>query len=85
MRTDLAWWLFSLQEGNGVLFFLHGSSFVHGISDASGSFGYGVIVPDWAWFDHKWLSCWSAQEITVKGLLPVMLAAVLWDHTGPDV
>ena len=78
MRADLAWWSFFLQQWNRISLFHHGLPSVHVFSDASGSFGCGAVVPNGAWFNHMWPSCWSVKDIAVKELLPIVLAAAMW-------
>ena len=51
---------------------------VHVFSDASGFFGCGAVVPNGAWFNQEWPSCWSEKDITAKELIPIVLAAALW-------
>ena len=78
VRADLAWWLFFMQEWNGVALFPPGPPSVHVYSDASGSFGCGAVVSNGAWFNAQWPPSWSSVNIAVKELVPVVLAAVLW-------
>ena len=36
------------------------------------------MVPNGAWFNHMWPSCWSVKDIAVKELLSIVLAAAMW-------
>ena len=49
------------------------------VSDASGSWGYGALN-DREWFQLKWVGLGASrdQTITVKELLPIVIAAALW-------
>ena len=78
VRADLAWWLFFLQEWNGVSLFSTGLPSVHIYSEKSGPFSCGRVVPNSAWFNVQWPPSRSSVDITVKELVPVVLAAVLW-------
>ena len=82
-RADLAWWAFFLQEWNGVSLLQYRHPLVHVFSDASGSFGCGAVVPNGAWFNQEWPSCWSEKDISAKELIPIVLAAALWGPHWP--
>ena len=67
-----------MQEWNGVSLFHHQLPSVHVFSDASGSFGCGALIPDEAWYNQEWPSCWATKDIATKELVPIVVAAVLW-------
>lgn len=54
---------------------------VHIHSDASGSYGCGAVDPAGSYFCLQWPPSWSAVDIAVKQLVPLVLAAVLWGPT----
>ena len=47
-------------------------------SDASGSWGCGAYLSTWAWFQLEWPKSWASTHITVKELLPLVLAIAMW-------
>lgn len=49
-------------------------------SDASGSWGCGAFTSTGCWFQLKFPDSWDDVHITVKELLPIVLAAALWGH-----
>lgn len=81
IRADLSWWSFFLREWNGVSLFPPGPPSVHLFSDASGSYGCGAVDPNRAYFNLQWPQQWSTVDISVKELLPLVLAAVMWGPT----
>ena len=83
VRCDLQWWSMFLQRWNGTsMMSLLGSSSasVTVTSDASGSWGCGA-VSNADWFSCGWGSCWLDVHITIKELLPIILASALWGHS----
>ena len=51
---------------------------MHVYCDASGTFGCGAVVESLGCFPVKWPSTWTDIDISVKELVPVVLAAALW-------
>ncbi len=47
-------------------------------SDASGAWGCGAYTSTGLWFQLKFPDSWSELHITVKELLPIVLAVVMW-------
>ena len=82
-KSDIAWWLLFAEEWNGVSF-LPGSIRLSPqspcvVSDASGSWGCGAYLAGLgSWFQLPWPHDWSESSITVKELLPVVVAAAVW-------
>ena len=81
-RADLAWWQYFVQSWNGRSFLPTPQLLpVHSIaSDASGQWGC------WAWFRNMWFQVqWNPTTfelpITVKELLPILIAGIVW---GPS-
>ena len=79
-RADLQWWALFAPRWNGSSFLLpalqaHPDITVY--SDASGSWGYGAWTGP-LWFQGQWPASWATANITVKELLPIVLAAAVW-------
>jgi len=47
-------------------------------SDASGNWGCGAFTAGGEWFQLEWPDAWREVNITVKELLPVVLAMAIW-------
>ena len=78
-RADLQWWALFAPRWNGSSFLLpalqaHPDITVY--SDASGSWGYGAWTGP-LWFQGQWPASWATANITVKELLPIVLAAAV--------
>ena len=79
-RCDLEWWHMFLERWNGVPLLWdceQPSSVV--TSDASGKWGCGAF---WSsqWFQLKWPDSLPQHHITIKELIPVVIAAAVWGH-----
>ncbi len=82
-RSDLEWWAMFLRDWNGV-------SMMTSVartppqrtltSDASGNWGCGAFSCTGGWFQCQWPSSWAGIHITVKELVPIVLACALWAH-----
>ena len=82
-RSDLQWWAQFLTPWNGVgmMSGITESGFEVSItSDASGSWGCGAFSSEGEWFQIPWPESWNGIHITVKELLPVIVAIALWGH-----
>lgn len=78
-RADLSWWHCLLSHWNGFMFFRHTTApAAHVYSDASGSFGCGGVILPSHWFQLQWPTAWSAMDITIKEMVPIVIAAALW-------
>ena len=55
---------------------------VHVVSDVSRSFGCGAILLHSQWLQVEWPSSWSNVDITVKELVPIVVAAAVWGRCG---
>ena len=79
-KADLSWWKAFASQWNGASVIIsQGSPGITITSDASGSWGCG------AWYESKWFSLeWQDdirdKNITVKELIPIIIAAVSWGH-----
>ena len=82
-RSDLHWWSLFLDRWNGVRILSGGSNTHKAVvtSDASGSWGCGAFLDDGRWFQISWQGFWSQVHITVKELLPVVVACAVWGRT----
>jgi len=79
-RSDLMWWKLFLGEWNGIsLMRAIGKQFadVSVFSDASGNWGCGAYSGS-QWFQLPWTGKVVEQQIAVKELIPVVVAAVVW-------
>ena len=81
-RADLAWWRLFLGPWNGVGLIKEDNPLpsIELASDASGSWGCGA----WCgvrWFQYPWSIAAQHLDITVKELVPIVIAAAVW---GPE-
>ena len=49
-------------------------------SDATGGWGCGTFNSANQCFQVQWLKCWSSVHITVKELVPIVVACALWGN-----
>lgn len=80
-RSDLQWWATFLEEWNGVSMMIqdrHMSPQAIVTSDASGNWGCGAFNSDSEWFQLQWPSSWKGVHITVKELVPIVVACAVW-------
>ena len=49
-------------------------------SDASGGWGCGGYTSTGQWFQLQWPESWQSVHITVKELVPIVIACVLWGN-----
>ena len=77
-RADIKWWATFLTDWNGKLLFQVPTVSTEVTSDASGNFGCGGFSTHHGWFQVQWPDSWSNIHITVKELIPVVIAAALW-------
>ena len=82
-QSDLHWWAVFLQDWNGVSLF---DSAVLSLpsatvtSVASGRWGCGAFSSAGTWFQFQWPPAWDHIHITIKELLPVVVACDIWGH-----
>ncbi len=82
-RSDLSWWATFLPAWNGASMMRHrtmGKAAGTITSDASGNWGCGAFTTGGEWFQLEWPEVWQEVHITVKELLPVVLAVAIWGH-----
>ena len=61
-----------------MFFPLRGVASVDVFTDASGFFGCGGVLMSSHWFNFAWPEFWATVDISVKELVPVVVAAALW-------
>ena len=81
-RADLAWWRTFIVDWNGTSFLPTPQHLARRqlASDASGLWGCGAWSGD-KWFQVQWDASTLGLPITVKELLPILLAGILWGST----
>ena len=80
-RSDLKWWgcFLPMWNGSGLLCsVIKREPQVVLTSDASGSWGCGAFTSTGQWFQLALPDSWQEVHITVKELLPIVLAAATW-------
>ncbi len=87
LRSDLRWWATFIEDWNGASFLQEFGSRRPAFefwTDASGGFGCGAL---WGlqWLQAEWLEVYEGHSsqregdsITMKELLPIVLACVIW-------
>ena len=79
--SDLQWWSVFLTGWNGVSMMggvVRSSPSVTLTSDVLGSWGCGAYTSWGQWFMLQWPTSWATFHITVKELLPIVLAVAMW-------
>jgi len=80
-RSDIEWWYTFAHRWNGVAMFSPSFSMskVDAVltSDASGSWGCGAYSGS-QWFQLQWVQDIKEAHITLKELVPIVIAAALW-------
>lgn len=81
-RSDLLWWACFLPSWNGTSMMTGMNKAEEAMgtvtSDASGSWGCGAFCSTGDWFQLQWPAGWEKIHITIKELVPVVLAIALW-------
>ena len=80
-RSDLKWWGCFLPMWNGsghLCSVIKREPQVVLTCDASGSWGCGAFTSTGQWFQLALPDSWQEVHITVKELLPIVLAAAIW-------
>ena len=81
-RADLLWWSCFLHSWNGMSFIPQPHWLAtHVYTDASGSFGCGGLMLPSDWFHLSWPPSWSTIDISVKELVPIIIATALWGRS----
>ena len=79
-RSDIEWWFRFVDRWNGVsIMYQTGRNKcdIAIISDASGNWGCGAFCHN-EWFQLRWPEAIQETHITVKELVPIVLAAAVW-------
>lgn len=79
-RSDIQWWHSFIQHWNGLSMMQQSRRDNPDIvltSDASGSWGCGAFCGT-AWFQYQWPTDMPPSHITLKELLPIVIAAAVW-------
>lgn len=81
-RSDIEWWHIFASSWNGI-------SMMKSVrwappeavvtSDASGRWGCGAFSGG-AWFQLKWVEQLQDHSITIKELIPIVIASAIWGH-----
>ena len=82
-QPDIQWWHTFASSWNGVATMKAVSRVAPKAwitSDASGSWGCGAFAGQ-AWFQLKWVEQLQGHSITVKELIPIVIAAAVWGPT----
>ena len=87
--ADLKWWYQFIGPWNGVSLLSSLSAQTPAATiylDASGSWGCGAICQG-HWFQLQWDKCSEAYHISIKELLPIVIAAAIWgqDFVGKTI
>ena len=75
-QADIRWWRTFTTNWIDCLLLPHPS--IHVFSDTSGLFGCGAFATPMGWFQLQWPPSWDVDNITVKELLPIVVAAAIW-------
>ena len=79
-RSDIQWWYQFAANWNGVSMLLEQRRLNPDVvitSDASGNWGCGAYCRD-SWFQLQWDETTKQRHITIKELIPIVLAAAVW-------
>ena len=80
-KSDIAWWKVFASQWNGTAIIIpSGQPDITITSDASGSWGCGAWCGN-RWFQLEWNELLKDKNISVKELIPILVAVVLW---GPQ-
>ena len=82
VKADLAWWNCFLESWHGASFVItDDSTALHVHSDTSGNCGCGALALDERWLQVKWPSSWEGVDISVKEMVPIVMAAATWGRS----
>ena len=82
-RADVEWWAHYAELWNGIAMMQMGQEAqpeATVTSDASGSWGCRAYVGE-HWFMLKWSGALADNHITIKEMIPIVFAAVLWGQS----
>jgi len=81
-RSDIEWWHTFASSWNGVSMMQavrRATPAARITSDASGNWGCGAFSGQ-SWFQLKWVEQLLGHSITIKELIPIVVAAAIWGH-----
>ena len=81
-RSDIEWWYQFVEDWNGVSILgaiVQAPVYATLITDASGTWGCGAYVGS-AWFQLHWAGHLTKAHISVKELVPIVIAVGVWGH-----
>ena len=81
-RSDLEWWFHLAAVWNGVSILAPlkaENPDLEITSDASGTWGCGAFS-EGEWFQLQWDSSLASVDISIKELIPIIIASMLWGH-----
>jgi len=81
-RSDLEWWFHLAAVWNGVSILAPlkaENPDLEITSDASGTWGCGAFS-EREWFQLQWDSSLASVDISIKELIPIIIASMLWGH-----
>ena len=76
-RSDILWWSVFISSWNGISYMLPATPEIYLLADTSGSWGC-VAIWNSHWFQIQWPDQWSAANIAIKEMLPIVVAAAVW-------
>ena len=79
-RSDIQWWSLFAARWNGtsmLMCFDRANPQISVTSDASGIWGCGAYEGD-KWLQFEWPTTMEASHISVREMIPVVMAAALW-------
>ena len=79
-RSDIIWWKVFAKQWNGTSMLYNYQSanpHIHVFSDASGSWGCGAYAGK-LWFQFQRPAGLPDRHISVKEMVPIVIAAVVW-------
>ena len=79
-KADLCWWKLLVNNWNGVSFLPMAQPSSILASDASGSWGCGAFSGN-RWFQLGWPVRFLSEDITVKELIPIVVAVMVWGRS----
>ena len=88
-RSDILWWTCVIEHWNGLSMMLNlrrSNPDITITSDASGVWGCGAYSSV-AWFQYQWPPSYKDHHITIKELLPIVIATAIWgiDWTNKSI
>ena len=54
-------------------------------TDTSVSFGGGAPSSDGRWLQVQWLKAWAQVDISIKEMVPIVVAAAMWGVLGTRI